>query len=103
MDSRYEDYEKLKSLLTDLTELVTNLRIIQTQDSLQRIAVLPEEERNRLIDDKITAIKEQENTRKEQERREQAERNFIAVTICLAGEMLFRRVTAEGIGIFIIP
>lgn len=76
MDSRYEDYEKLKSLLTDLTELVTNLRIIQTQDSLQRIAVLPEEERNRLIDDKITAIKEQENTRKEQERREQAERNF---------------------------
>ena len=69
-------YEKLKSLLTDLTELVTNLRIIQTQDSLQRIAVLPEEERNRLIDDKITAIKEQENTRKEQERREQAERNF---------------------------
>ncbi len=33
MDSRYEDYEKLKSLLTDLTELVTNLRIIQTQDS----------------------------------------------------------------------
>lgn len=29
MDSRYEDYEKLKSLLTDLTELVTNLRIIQ--------------------------------------------------------------------------
>jgi len=27
MDSRYEDYEKLKSLLTDLTELVTNLRI----------------------------------------------------------------------------
>ena len=38
--------------------------------------MLPEEERNRLIDDKITAIKEQENTRKEQERREQAERNF---------------------------
>ncbi|MFR7822659.1 MAG: tetratricopeptide repeat protein [Odoribacter splanchnicus] len=76
MDSRYEDYERLKFLLTDLTELVTNLRIIQTQDSLQRIAVLPEEERNRLIDDKITAIKEQENTRKEQERREQAERNF---------------------------
>lgn len=24
---RYEDYEKLKSLLTDLTELVTNLRL----------------------------------------------------------------------------
>lgn len=103
MDSRYEDYEKLKSLLTDLTELVTNLRIIQTQDSLQRIAVLPEEERNRLIDDKITAIKEQEILAKNRNEGSRPSAIFIAVTICLAGEMLFRRVTAEGIGIFIIP
>lgn len=76
MDSRYEDYEKLKSLLTDLTELVTNLSTIQTQDSLLRIAALPEGDRNRLIDDKISAIKELENLQKEQEQREQAERNF---------------------------
>lgn len=76
MDSRYEDYDKLKSLLTDLTELVTNLQTIQVQDSLQRLAALPESERNQIIDEKIEAIKEQERLVKEQEQREQMERNF---------------------------
>lgn len=76
MDSRYEDYDKLKSLLADLTELVTNLQTIQVQDSLQHLAALPESERNRVIDEKIDAIREQERLAKEQEQREQTERNF---------------------------
>lgn len=76
MDSRYEDYEKLKSLLTDLTELVSNLRTIQIQDSLQQLAALPEPERNQLIDEKIQQIKDQEKEAREQEERERTERNF---------------------------
>ena len=56
-----------------------------------------------MIDDKITAIKEQENTRKEQERKEQAERNFYRRNDMLSRGDAFHRVTAEGIGIFIIP
>lgn len=76
MDSRYEDYEQLRALLTDLTELTKHLTTIQMQDSLLKLAVLPEGERNRIIDEKIQEIKQQEEAAKEQERKEQAERNF---------------------------
>lgn len=76
MDSRYEDYDKLKVLLTDLTDLVSNLQTIRLQDSLLEMASLSEAERNRIIDEKIQEIKDQEEAAKEQERKEQAERNF---------------------------
>lgn len=76
MDSRYEDYEKLKTLLTDLTELTTYLNTIQVKDSLIKLAGLTEAERNRIIDDRIQEIKDQEEAAREQERKEQAERNF---------------------------
>lgn len=76
IDSRYEDYDKIRTLVTDLTNLVVNLRIMQQQDSLLQMAALPESERNRLIDDKIEKIKEKENQEKEAARKEQAERNF---------------------------
>ena len=62
--------------MTDLTELVSNLRTIQIQDSLQRLAALPESERNQLIDEKIQQIKVQEKEAREQEERERTERNF---------------------------
>lgn len=76
MDSRYEDYDQLKNRLTDLTDLVTNLRTIQLQDSLLQLAALPESERNSLIDDKIQQVKDEEEKAREQARQEQAERNF---------------------------
>ena len=76
IDSRYEDYELLKNRLTDLTDLVGSIRTIQLQDSLLRIADLPEAERNSLIDDKIQQIKDEEERAREQARREQAERHF---------------------------
>lgn len=103
MNSRYEDYEKLKSLLTDLTELVTNLRTIQVQDSLQRIAALPEEERNRLIDGKIAEIREQENAQKEQERREQAERNFYSRNNMISRGDAFSQGSSSGDWYFYNP
>lgn len=76
MDSRNEDYDRLKVLLTDLTELTTHLRTIQLQDSLLQLAALPEADRNLIIDAKIEEIKEQEAAAKELERKQQAERNF---------------------------
>ncbi|MEG2556748.1 MAG: hypothetical protein RSA53_11765, partial [Odoribacter sp.] len=76
MDSRYEDYDQLKSLLTDLTELVSNLQTIEVQDSLLRLAVMPEKERNSLIDEKIQEIKDREEEAKAIERKSQEERNF---------------------------
>lgn len=76
MDSRVEDYEQLKGLVTDLTDLVTNLNTIQRQDSLQQLAALPAAERLQIIDDKIQQIKDEEARMKEEQRRIQQERNF---------------------------
>lgn len=76
MDSRGENYDQVKSLVSDLTELVSNLNTIQLQDSLQRIARLPEAERLRWADEKIQEVKDEEARLKEQERREQQERSF---------------------------
>lgn len=76
IDSRYEDYDKIRTLVTDLTNLVVNLRTIQQQDSLLRLAALPEGDRNRLIDAKIQEVKEKEIQEKEAAKKEQEERNF---------------------------
>lgn len=76
MDSRFEDYDRLKVLVGDLTNLVVNLNTIQTQDSLQNLAALPEGERNAVIDGVIQSIKDKEKEAKEREQREQSERNF---------------------------
>lgn len=43
-----------------LTELITNLRNISIQDSLQNMAKMPEAERNKIIDEKIRKIVEEE-------------------------------------------
>lgn len=76
MDSRYEDYDQLKVLLEDLTRLTRHLRTIQLQDSLLRLAALPEAERNNIIDQKIQVIREKEAAEKEQARQAMNERNF---------------------------
>lgn len=76
MDSRYEDYDKLRTLVTDLTSLVVNLRTIQEQDSLLRMAALPEDERLRLVDEKIQKIKEEEEAAREAAKKAQEERSF---------------------------
>lgn len=76
MDSRVENYDQIKNLVVDLTELVTNLNTIQLQDSLQQIAKMPEADRLQLIDEKIQQLKDEEARLKEQEQREQQERSF---------------------------
>ena len=76
MDSRVENYDQIKNKVSDLTELVSNLNMIQLQDSLQQIAQLPESERLQWADGMIQEVKDEEARIKEQERREQQERNF---------------------------
>jgi len=57
----YPDYKNIKGLSMYLTELVDNLITIETQDSLQHLANISEEERNAIIDKIIEdAIKEEE-------------------------------------------
>ena len=76
IDSRYEDYDKIRTLATDLSSLVGNLQTIQEQDSLLKLAALLESERNQLIDQKIQQVKDRENEEKEAARKAQEERSF---------------------------
>lgn len=62
------DYDTYYRLTQNLGELVTNITVVETQDSLQRMARMDEGERNALIDKTIAEIieKEREEQLKEQ-------------------------------------
>jgi tetratricopeptide (TPR) repeat protein len=67
--SDYENYEALQQKTLSLTGLVENIINFQLQDSLQRLARMPEGERNRIVDQIIADIiaKEEENRKALQE------------------------------------
>lgn len=66
----FPDYDKLKEKTETLTELITNLTMVQEQDSLQNLAQMPEKERNAILDKLIKKIAEEE----ERQRLEEIER-----------------------------
>lgn len=71
----YPDYNNLKAKSSNLNQLVENLVIIEEQDSLQRIAKMPEGERNQFIDKIIADRIQKEKEEKEllaQQRQEMA-------------------------------
>ena len=49
LDQKYPDYLAIKTKSQSLNALVSQLTIIQREDSLQRVAMMPEPERNALI------------------------------------------------------
>jgi len=63
----YPEYKDIKAKSTYLSELVNYLVIVQTQDSLQMIASMSEEDRNIVIDKIIAKLVEKEEKAKEQE------------------------------------
>lgn len=60
LDQKYPDYLAIKTKSQDLNTLVSQLTIIQREDSLQRVAKMPEQERNALIASIIAKIASQE-------------------------------------------
>jgi tetratricopeptide (TPR) repeat protein len=64
----YPQYDELKSKTDILTDLITNLQAIQFQDSLQKMAQMPEAERNAILDEIIKKIAEEEARLREEER-----------------------------------
>lgn len=62
----YENYERILALKNNLTDIVNNILIVENEDSLQRLAMMSEEERLTFIEDYI----EEEKLRKEEEKRE---------------------------------
>ncbi len=63
----YPNYKDIKAKASYLSELVDYLVIVQTQDSLQKVASMNEEERNVVIDKIIAKLIEEEEKAKEQE------------------------------------
>ncbi len=56
LDQKYPDYQALKTKSQNLNALVSQLTVIQTEDSLQRVASLTEPQRNALISSIIDKI-----------------------------------------------
>lgn len=66
----FEDYDALVDKRNSLGELVSHYKVIQTEDSLQTLARMSEEERNKILDkiiDEYILKKEEEAEAKEQE------------------------------------
>jgi tetratricopeptide (TPR) repeat protein len=78
LPEEFPDYEKIKASSEFLNELVENLIVVQTEDSLQMLASMDEKERNIIIDKIIEDLKKQEEKEKEEaEAREQMAANAI--------------------------
>jgi tetratricopeptide (TPR) repeat protein len=56
LDQKYPDYQTIKAKAQSLNALVSQLNIIQREDSLQRVARMPEQERTALIASIIAKI-----------------------------------------------
>ncbi|MDR2083528.1 MAG: tetratricopeptide repeat protein [Bacteroidales bacterium] len=75
----YVDYVQIKEKTNILTDLVSNLMIVQTEDSLQNLATMDESKRMAIIGGIIADLKEQERIQREIEMQQQ--RDFSASTV----------------------
>ena len=63
----YPDYQNIRRKAENLTDLVNCIETIHTQDSLQKLAKMSEEARNKVIDKKIQEVKNAELAEKSRE------------------------------------
>lgn len=70
LPTEYPNYKELSKKMTMLINLGSQFVTIKEEDSLQRVAMMPEEERNKLIDDVIAKIKKQQEEDREKEERD---------------------------------
>ena len=56
LNEKHPDFKLLKSRSQDLNAIVSQLRIIQNEDSLQKVAAMPEAERNAFIQNIISEV-----------------------------------------------
>jgi tetratricopeptide (TPR) repeat protein len=67
----FPNYDELTEKTLTLTDLVRNLEMVQTEDSLQKLAKLPEAELTKLIDKMIEDFKKAEQQKKIAEEKQQ--------------------------------
>ncbi len=63
----YEDYTKVKDKAEGLSDLVLNYETVIEQDSLQKIALLPEKDREKFLKKTVKQIKAEEERKKREE------------------------------------
>jgi len=63
----FTDYDKISSLAKILKDLVTNIKVVELQDSLQKLSKMTPTERNKIIDDLILAVIKAEQKAQEAE------------------------------------
>jgi outer membrane protein assembly factor BamD (BamD/ComL family) len=76
IDQNHPDYEEIVSKTNGLASLVKNLDMIAREDSLQKMALMPEKNRNSIINDIIAKIAEEENLRKKEEQNQLNNQNY---------------------------
>ncbi|MEI7981437.1 MAG: tetratricopeptide repeat protein [Bacteroidota bacterium] len=76
LPKEYPGYKELMKKTTTLTDLVTNLQVITRQDSLQKLAMMSEDERNKIIDQIIGKVIVAENLKKQQDQARQENLNL---------------------------
>jgi len=65
IDVNYPGYREIMTRSASLKRLAENLNTITREDSLQKLALMPESERNALINNLITKIQQEETKKKE--------------------------------------
>ena len=73
----HPSYKSALQKQTTLTSLIQNLNVINHQDSLQRVAAMPEKERNNFIDEIIKELEDKERLEIELEAKNRAESMFL--------------------------
>ncbi len=76
IDANYPGYTEIISRSTTLNKLAKSLNTIQREDSLQKIALMPEKDRNALIDLKIKTLQKEEALKLAQEKAEQQSQSY---------------------------
>jgi tetratricopeptide (TPR) repeat protein len=67
LPQHFEDYQKASQKKAVLTALAGNIRIIQREDSLQRLAGMPESAREAVVEEIIAGLREQEREARQRE------------------------------------
>lgn len=80
LPQEYPNYEALKEKTEILTDLIVNLQAIELQDSLQRMAALPDDQRNKIFDAIIKKVAEEEARLAEEERDRQRSLSMLEQT-----------------------
>jgi tetratricopeptide (TPR) repeat protein len=76
IDPGYPGYSAIMSRAANLKRLVDNLFTISREDSLQRLAAMPETDRNNLIANMINEIQQKEQEELNAERAEMSDQNY---------------------------